>query len=394
MSVEEIFAFHKQDVGPVRFAESFGGWVVTRYSEVDRVLTDHAVFSSDELRHSTGGIPHGSNPLLRGLLAMDPPRHHALRRIVSQVFTPRAVSSLEPSITSKVHSLLDSAGESFDLIAEVAYPLSVHTIAGLLGVQPSRWPDFVRWTEAITSFFGTFTADEARRTAYHRACEEMGDYFREEFERPSGIIATLMASGLAEDELLDFCALLLINGHETAKTLLVNAVLCLAARPKPADLRLAVEEVSRYLPPTGGTDRFVTRPTTLGGQELRPGQRVVAMITAANRDPEVFADPHTFDPDRTPNPHLSFGHGVHFCLGAHLARMEVRIALAALFDRSWRITDLDTRRTPVGIDVLKVTLVARSREAVPAAWPAAPAGPRRRVSPGSGPCDAPRSSPR
>jgi cytochrome P450 len=99
----------------------------------------------------------------------------------------------------------------------------------------------------------------------------------------------------------------------------VNAILCLASAPKPADVRPAVEEVLRYLPPTGGTDRFVTRPTTLGGEELRPGQRVVAMITAANRDPGVFADPHTFDPDRAVNPHLSFGHGIHFCMGAHLA---------------------------------------------------------------------------
>jgi cytochrome P450 len=143
--------------------------------------------------------------------------------------------------------------------------------------------------------------------------------------------------------------LLLINGHETTKTLLVNAILCLASQPKPTDVRLAVEEVLRYLPPTGGTDRFVTQPTTLGGQKLHPGQRVVAMITTANRDPEIFTDPHTFDPNRTPNPHLSFGHGIHFCMGAHLARMEVRIALTALLENPWRITDLATHRTPVGI---------------------------------------------
>ncbi|MFE0027604.1 cytochrome P450 [Amycolatopsis sp. NPDC059021] len=356
MSLEEIFAFHTQEVGPVRFAESFGGWVATRYSDVDRVLTDHAVFSSDELRYSAQPIPHHANPLLRSLQATDPPRHHVLRRIVSQVFTPRAVAALEPSITANVRALLATAGPVFDLIGEVAHPLSVHTIAGLLGVRPSRWPDFVRWTEAITSFFGTFTADETRQAAFHQALTEMTAYFREEFERPAGVIATLMASDLTEDELIDFCALLLINGHETTKTLLVNAILCLASRPKPADLRLAVEEVLRYLPPTGGTDRFVTRPTILGGQELQPGQRVVAMITAANRDPGIFTDPHTFDPGRTPNPHLSFGHGIHFCMGAHLARMEVRIALAALLDRPWRITGLDTHRTPVGIDVLKATL--------------------------------------
>jgi cytochrome P450 len=348
VSVDEIFAFHSQDVGPVRFAE-FGAWVATRYRDVDRVLTDHVVFSSDELRHSAQPIPHRDNPLLRGLLATDPPRHHALRRIVSQVFTPRAVASLEPLIAARVADLVDRP--ELDLVRDVAYPLAVDTIAGLLGVRPS--PDFVRWTEAITSFFGTFTAD---RTDFDLALREMGAFFREEFRRPTGIIATLKAAGLAEDELIDFCTLLLINGHETTRTLLVNAMLCLVAQPKPADLPPAVEEVLRYLPPTGGTDRFVTRPVTLGGQELQPGQRVVAMITAANRDPEVFADPHVFDPGRTSNPHLSFGHGVHFCLGAHLARLEVRVALESLLDRPWRIGGLDTRRTPVGIDVLELVL--------------------------------------
>ncbi|WP_082373098.1 cytochrome P450 [Nocardia sp. NRRL S-836] len=361
MSLEEIFAFHRQDVGPVRYVEPIGGWVVTRYADVARVLTEHAVFSSDELRYSAQPVPHGSNPLLRSLSATDPPRHHALRRIVSQVFTPRAVSSLEPLVEAHVGALLAAAGPTFDLVGEVAGPLPVRTIAGLLGVEPVRWPDFVRWTEDITSFFGAFTADETRRTAFHAAVGEMRACFRAEIEQPTGVIATLARSGLTADEVLDFCALLLVNGHETTTTLLVNAVLCLADRPKPADLRPAVEEVLRYLPPTGGTDRFVTRPTTLGGQELQPGQRVVAMITAANRDPDVFADPHTFDPDRTANPHLSFGRGVHFCLGAHLARMQVRVALAALLDRPWRITGVDTRRSPVGVDVRKVALATNRR---------------------------------
>lgn len=348
MTVDEILAFHRQDAGPMRFAP-FGAWVATRYSDVDRVLTDHEVFSSDELRYSAQPVPHRDNPLLRSLLAMDPPRHHALRRIVSQVFTPRAVASLEPVIAVRAAEL--TAASKLDLIADVAYPLSVHTIADLLGVRPS--PDFVEWTEAITSFFGTFAAD---RSAFDEALREMGAFFRTELKRPSGILATLNAAGLAEDELIDFCALLLINGHETTKTLLVNAMLCLTQQPKPPDLATAVEEVLRYLPPTGGTDRFVTRPTVLGGVELQPGQRVVAMITAANRDPEVFADPHTFDPGRTVNPHLSFGHGVHFCLGAHLARLEVRVALGALLDRPWQLGEVDVRRTPVGIDVLGLEL--------------------------------------
>jgi cytochrome P450 len=191
---------------------------------------------------------------------------------------------------------------------------------------------------------------------------ELSAYFTDEFQRPRGIIATLREADLTAAELINFCTLLLVNGHETTKTLLVNAVLCIAdARPSAEELPTVIEEVLRFLPPTGGTDRFVTRPTVLDGQELRPGDRVVAMITAANRDPEVFADPHTFDPNRSPNPHLSFGHGIHFCMGAHLARLETRLALTALLDHPWRIADVDTHRTPVGIDVLRLTLATGRR---------------------------------
>ncbi|MET9633234.1 cytochrome P450 [Lentzea sp. NPDC006480] len=334
MLLEEIF--RAPEVGPVRFA-SFGAWLVTRYSEVDRVLTDHSTFSSDELRHSTQPIPHRDNPLLRSLLATDPPEHHALRRKVGRLFTPRAVAALEPEIRARAEALI--TGSNLDLVREVAYPLTLHTIAGLLGVPVS--PDFVRWTEAITSFFGTFAADD---TEFRLALTELSAFFQ--------------AQGIADDELVNLCTLLLINGHETTKTLLVNAMLCLVSQPLPADLPLAVEEVLRYLPPTGGTDRFVTRPTTLGGVELQPGQRVVAMISAANRDPEVFTDPDAFDAGRTVNPHLSFGHGIHFCPGAHLARLQVRIALSVLLEKQWRIADLETRRTPVGIDVLELKLRA------------------------------------
>ncbi|MFD1051160.1 hypothetical protein ACFQ1S_39325 [Kibdelosporangium lantanae] len=145
----EIFAFHRQSVGPVRFDVMFGGWVVTRYSDVDRVLTGHGTFSSDEVRYSAQPVPHKDNPVLGSLMSMDPPRHHELRRIVSQVFTPRAVAALEPMITSTVADFV--TGGDFDLINDVAYPLSIHTIAGLLGVDPVLWPDFVRWSEAITS---------------------------------------------------------------------------------------------------------------------------------------------------------------------------------------------------------------------------------------------------
>jgi cytochrome P450 len=370
-TVDEIFRHQEQSSAkqPVRFTEPLGAWIVSGHADVDRVLTDHVTFSSDELRYSTQPVPHRDNPVLHSLMAMDPPRHHVLRRIVSRAFTPKATDALESAITSTMRELLDGAGSTFDVIDEIAYPLSVHTIASLLGVQPERRPDFVRWTEAITSFAGSFAAAEHRQTAFRQAVTELGEYFRAEFaqHRQGDVISTLLAAEpdgtrLTEEELVNFCALLLINGHETTKTLLANAVLCVADRT--SELRAdmlpgAIEEVLRYLPPTGGTDRFTTVPTTLGGHEIRAGQRVIVMISAANRDPDVFPDPQRFDIRRDPNPHLSFGRGVHFCLGAHLARREVRIALQALLNRidgCWHIPHLVTDRTPVGIDVLELTL--------------------------------------
>jgi cytochrome P450 len=376
MDVAEILDWHRETARAglagdgVRYLEPLGAWMVHGYTEVDRVLTDYRLFSSDEVRHSKRPVPHRDNPLLGSLAAIDPPRHHVLRRVVSQAFTPRAIQALLPSIADMVDNGL-SNGE-LDVIAQLAYPLPVRTISALLGVEPSRQPDFIRWTEAITSFAGRFTEDPARQAAFHTARTELAEYFREAFAAHRAhprddVINTLLAAGLTDDELRNFCTLLLINGHETTKTLLVNTVLCLSAHPaalatlraNPTLVPATIEEVLRFLPPTGGTDRFTTATTSIAGHTIDPGQRVVAMMAAANRDPRVFPDPDEFHPHRTPNDHLSFGHGVHFCLGAHLARHEVAIALRALLTRlpgPWSVARMETNRTPVGIDVLDLVL--------------------------------------
>lgn len=267
------------------------------------------------------------------------------------------------------------------MIDRLGHPLPVHTIATLLGVEPARQPDFVRWTEAITSFAGAFTQDPARRAAFETARTELTDYFQEAFAarraRPrDDIISVLLAAEpdgtrLTEDELLNFCTLLLINGHQTTRTLLVNTVLCLSAHPDaPAALRAdpallpgAIEEVLRFLPPTGGTDRFTTVPANIAGHAIEAGSRVIIMILSANRDPRMFTEPNRFRPDRAPGHHLSFGHGVHFCLGAHLARHQVAIATGLLLHRlpgPWSVSRIETARTPVGIDVLDLALAAPS----------------------------------
>ena len=169
--------------------------------------------------------------------------------------------------------------------------------------------------------------------------------FRELFEARRAaprddVLSTLVAAGgLADDELVDFCALLLINGHETTKTLLVNALLCLDRYPwlRAAPVEGVVEEVLRFLPPSGGTDRFTTTATTIGGHAIGPGERVVAMVVSANRDPAVFAEPDRLDVRRDPNPHISFGLGRHTCLGQSQARSELQNAFDILLERFPRL---------------------------------------------------------
>ena len=335
--------------------------IVTSHALVDEVLTTHDIFSSDEIQYSAHEVPHRDNPVLHSMSAMDPPRHHELRRMISRAFTPRTVDALTPAIAACAARLLDSLTPSSDFIAEFAHPLPIATLAALLGVSPDRQADFVRWTDVITSFFG----QAADRPAFTSAVAELRDYLHT-VPASHGIVAALRESGLTPDEIVDFAALLLINGHETTKTLLVNAVLCLAEHPsalaalQPDLIPSTIEEVLRLKPPAGGTDRFTTCAGMLGGVPFAAGERIIVSIAAANRDPAVFPEPDTFDIRRSPNPHLSFGHGIHFCLGAHLTRRQAAVALRALVSRlpgPRSVEGLVTRDSPVGTDVLALRLV-------------------------------------
>ncbi|MFC4950486.1 hypothetical protein [Pseudonocardia sp. GCM10023141] len=147
------------------------------------MLTEYRVFSSDELRHSAQEVPHRDNPVLRTLVTTDPPRHHVLRRIVSRAFTPRSIAALEERIAATAHELLDRAGPRLDVVEGFAYPLPIATIGALLGVEAARQPDLVRWTEAITSFAGSFAADERRRAAFAAAVRGLGTYLRDVVEQ-------------------------------------------------------------------------------------------------------------------------------------------------------------------------------------------------------------------
>lgn len=323
----------------VVFDPSRASWLVFGYEEVQRVLRDHQTFSSQRDINADGQV----NPLL-SMLGLDPPRHRHLRALVAQAFTPRMVAQLELRITAIVHDLLDqvAARGEMDLVDELAFPLPVQVIAELLGVPGSDRELFRMWsTEAVGPGL-------AQRTA---AIQNITHYFRELIAqrrqdlREDLVSALLQAEvdgeRLPEEELLTTCSLLLVAGHETTTGLISNALVCLDEHPEslqeliehPELLPSAIEEVLRYRGVVHSFSRVAMMDTILAGEQIKAGDLVLPLFAAANLDERQFPHADTFDIRRTPNRHLGFGQGIHFCLGAPLARLEAGSALRMLLER-------------------------------------------------------------
>lgn len=335
---------------PVLHIAQFDLWMVLSYDGVRRALADHDTFSSDLSR-----IPGQGNPG-EWFIFFDPPRHTKLRAIISKAFTPRVAASLEPRIRELSRALLDRAAgrDEIDLVADYAAPLPMRVIAELLGVPADDWPRYRRWSDAILEIANTFARNEeaARTIAEYRAVTaEMraalpGLIERARSDRPEALLARLAeaeAGGerLTPEEVLGFVQLLLVGGQETTVNLISNAVLCLLEHPDqlarlrkdPRLLPSAIEEVLRYRSPLQWMPRVTARDVELHGQVIPAGKMVLPVIGSANRDPRQFPNAGRFDVARDPNPHLAFGEGIHVCLGAPLARLEARIALADLLER-------------------------------------------------------------
>jgi cytochrome P450 len=333
----------------VFFDEGDGVWHVFGYDDVQRVLSDFANFSSERGRGGGGG----ANPLQMSIISLDPPRHRQLRSLVTQAFTPRAVARLESRIEAITRELLDAVAErgEMDVIAELAYPLPVIVIAELLGVPAEDREHFKLWSDAIVQGQRSAAGEAARAALGADWFMQMAQYFLRMVElrqqEPSddlisGLIAAQVeGEHLSTQELLGFCVLLLVAGNETTTNLIGNAILSFDEHPEamerlrqaPELLPSAVEETLRYRSPVQSMFRVTAREVELDGKTIPPEEWVVAWIGSANRDPAQFPEPDSFDVARTPNRHLAFGHGIHFCLGAPLARLEGRIALGAMLQR-------------------------------------------------------------
>lgn len=348
--------------GPVWFDEAAGLWRVCDYDTAAAVLADPKTFSSD--LSSLAPTQEDFETFTQGnFVGMDPPEHRRLRTLVSQAFTPRVVEGLAPRIEALVARLLDRVAdqERFDLVEALAYPLPIIVIAELLGIPAEEHLLFQEWVSIL--FSGDQLGEAPDAADIERALEaiaptvrEMNGYMLEHIRTRRAnpgedLTSRLIASEvdgvrLRDQQMVGFVALLLVAGHVTTTALLGNAVVTFdrhpgtneALRADPGLLPTAIEEVLRWLPPFPELGRRVARPVVLGGRELAPDTMVMTHLGAANRDPSHFTDPDVFDVTRAPNPHLTFGHGIHFCFGAPLARLEARLALRALQERFRTLT--------------------------------------------------------
>ncbi|MFE0154227.1 cytochrome P450 [Nonomuraea sp. NPDC059007] len=369
---------------PVSFFEPTGQYLVSRYADVNALLRDRRLGRSylHVAEHEEFGQeapPDFQEPFWRvvnaSMLDVEPPVHTRLRRLVSKAFTPRMVESLRPRVRAIAGGLVDAfvAKGGGDLLAEVAEPLPVTVIAEMLGIPDADRHLLRPWSADICLMYELNPSPQAQHTAV-RAAAEFADYLkdlaRERRRQPGEDLVSALAQieELTEDELVGTCVLLLNAGHEATVNVTGNGWWSLFRNPAELErlradrslLPTAIEELMRWDTPLQMFERWVLEDIEVEGVAIPKGVEVALLFGSANRDPEVFADPDRLDVGRADNPHISFGAGIHFCLGAPLARIELMESFGALLEKA---PNLELVREPVwkpgyvirGLESLEVT---------------------------------------
>ena len=358
---------------PVFFSQRLNAWVLTRYQDVHRALKDSRLVSSRRVSSYAKQLSTELRPQLQPLFDqfdtwignMDPPDHTRLRRLVNAAFTTPMVQAMRGEIERLIEELFATidSDQTIDFVHDFAYPLPAIVIGRMLGVPREAGQQLIGWSNALTAYSGTGQADSQIAQAASQAATDLSALFdelaRERRAAPRNDLLSQLVqvedqgNRLSHRELLGMCGFLMVAGHETTMALLANGLLALLRHPtqlqrlreNPAEIPSAVEELLRYDSPIQHQTRSAAETLEIGGQRIRAGDRVMPFLGAANRDPDQFARPDDLDLRRSPNPHLAFGLGPHYCLGAPLARLEAELAFGALL-RRWKKIELVDAQPP------------------------------------------------
>ncbi|WP_276299570.1 cytochrome P450 [Halorussus lipolyticus] len=368
----EPFDWYREmrDENPVRYDEDRQSWDVFRYDDVKAILDDDGNFSVDPSNadYYDASASQGPELLQSTMLFQDPPRHDELRSVVDDAFKPQNVRELEPRLNELADDLLDqilaeSDGE-MDIVTSLAYPYPVITIAEHLGIPSDERAQFKQWSNTIVETARTDDEQSEIAENQQQKNQEMAQYFlrliNQRRENPQDDLLSTIATAesddgtrLSDEEALGMCVLLLVAGNVTTTNLITNAIRCFGNHDLFGELRgdddalmSAIDEALRYRSPVQTMARFATDDVTMHGKTIEEGDRVQLWLGSANRDERKFEDADTFKPDRTPNQHLGFGSGTHYCLGSSLARLEAKTVLSKLLDRLESVELVETDLTP------------------------------------------------